>query len=142
MGRFYIDEIVPAVPDEVEDAERNQRWAAEREKFGFDSRDTWALDHTMTKLLYERLCLYLEKASEVIHLDSYKFMFEGEEYTREQLIHMMIDCGKTFLDLEYRWLMEDNDPTIEELVASEKVAYEAKQRMWQIWAICQHVMGW
>lgn len=156
MNRFYIDELKSKADpfDDISEKDvRQKKWIIEKEKLGFDSRDTWSLDQVMTEKIYERLCLYLENASEVVNLEAHKFFFEGVEYTQRELIDMMIENARFYLLYEYNaFENEENfnidlipgDIPLSELtsVNLELQASLAKQRLWQIWAIVQHVMWW
>ena len=79
MSRFYIDELkkLGSVSDDgiSSDDTRHEQWKNEREKFGFDGRDTWSLDFTMTEMLYERLQMYMVKADEIVNLSYHTYDF-------------------------------------------------------------------
>lgn len=157
MNRFYLDEIKKngdVSADEFSaDDERHTLWKAEREKYGFDGRDTWSLDFTMTEMLYERLHLYMEKADGFVNLSYHTYEFEGKTYTQRELILEMIADAETFLKFEYNAVDElKNDyenMTDEEMDADLKLsaeweikAHKAKKRLWAIWAVVQHQMWW
>lgn len=157
MANYYLDEIkklgdVSADEFSVDD-KRHEQWKAEREKFGFDGRDTWALDFTMTKMLYERLRMYLDKADEIVNLSYHTYEFEGKTYTQRELILEMIADAETFLKFEYNAVEElqkdwdgmtekEIDANVELSAKYEIKAYEAKQRLWNIWATVQQQMWW
>lgn len=139
MGRYYIDRVkIPSAsaPFEIPSEKRQKKWAEETEKYGFSSKDTWSLHETMLELLYERLCLYLEIADQHIDLTYYKFMFEGKEYDRKQLIEMMIENAEKYFFIEYEF---DGDSYTAE---KELEAVEAKNKVWRIWAIVEDKMSW
>ena len=66
MSRYYIDELGIALEDRPEGWNRGdgreEYWKQERNKYGFDERDTWSLYYTMDLLLYERLCSFKKNA--------------------------------------------------------------------------------
>lgn len=158
MANYYLDEIkklgdVSADEFSVDD-KRHELWKTEREKFGFDGRDTWSLDFKMTEMLYERLHMYLEKADKIVNLSYYTYDFEGKTYTQRELILEMISNAETFLKMEYNAADELKDDDFEKM-SDEEIdahmelygkmeieAYEAKQRLWNIWAVVQHQMWW
>ena len=88
---------------------RYEDWMKEREKYGFDSRETWNLNVIFCEWLYERLCMYKKKASKIIDLTFYKVKVKGHEYTQIEAIDKMID------DLEYILKNIDDDFTWKEL---------------------------
>ena len=73
MSHKYLNDI--GVKDESlpwnwqEDDKRQAQWKKERTEYGFDQRDTWSLDYTLSLLVYERLKMYKEIASKVIDLN-------------------------------------------------------------------------
>ena len=76
---------------------RNKEWAREREIYGFDERETWALDCYFIEWLYSHLMMYLECADGVVDLDFYQFNFENKEYTQKEAILFIVDACKNFL---------------------------------------------
>jgi len=76
---------------------REKEWAREQEIYGFDERETWALDRYFIEWLYSHLKMYLERADDVIDLEFYKFKFENKEYTQKEAILFIIDACENFL---------------------------------------------
>lgn len=152
--RYYLDEIKKNgyLMDIASDDERHDQWKLERDKYGFDGRDTWSLDMTMTEMLYERLNMYYEKADKFIKLETYTYEFEGHTYNRRELILMMIEDAKFYLSFEYDVIDEiqsHDNMTDDELKTHvdkygeyEVKAYNAKKRLWKIWALVQNEMSW
>jgi len=154
--RYYLDEIKQDgyKMDIPVDDERREVWSDERQKFGFDGRDTWSLDTTMTEMMYERLNMYYEKADKVIVLETYTYEFEDKTYNRRELILMMIEDAKFYLSFEYGVIDELQNDNFENMNDSEvdaymskygeyeRKAYEAKKRLWNVWALVQNEMSW
>lgn len=80
-----------------EDDPRQDKWKAERETYGFDSRETWDLDGLSVRWLYCHLMMYKEKASEIVNLEYHKFEFQGKEYTQLEAIDFIIDSLKMYI---------------------------------------------
>ena len=76
---------------------REKEWARKQEIYGFDERETWALDRYFIEWLYSHLKMYLERADDVIDLEFYKFKFENKEYTQKEAILFIIDACENFL---------------------------------------------
>lgn len=158
MSRFYIDELkkLGSVSDDgiSSDDTRHEQWKNEREKFGFDGRDTWSLDFTMTEMLYERLQMYMVKADEIVNLSYHTYDFGGKTYTQREIILEMINDAETFLKFEYDAIDELNEDDFNAMTEDEMDAHleiygqweikalHAKRRLWLMWAVVQHQMWW
>lgn len=156
--RYYLDEIEKrgdTSADDISDTdERQALWAEERAKYGFDGRDTWSLNMTMTEMIYERLKMYLVKADEIVNLSYYKFDYKGENYTQRELILKMIEDAEFYISFEYNAIPElneyeygsgtkaEDDENLDLFGEYEIKAHEAKQRLWEVWAIVQQHMWW
>lgn len=102
MGRKYLEEIGIGLEDiplgfcleEASNIEkgRGKRWFLEREKYGFDSRETWDLDYTLKLYLYERLCMYNEKlvlvGDELLKIKDIEY--KGVVYTHKKAIDKIL----------------------------------------------------
>lgn len=126
MARKYLDELDYESTDQwgAEDDDRIPQWDSEREEYGFDNRDTWSLDHTMTELLYERLKMFSEVAPRVIVMTNHTIEYEGVEYNQEEAIEEMIRCARIVLE----GVVDEED--------------EAAKRLWDIWAMIRPAMWW
>lgn len=102
MLRKYLDDIgVAERPDTFRpDDERQPKWKEEREVYGFDSRETWALDQTFYLWLYERLMMYKEIA--IVDLTFHKFEYNGNSYTQIELIDAILERLKFSFSDEYK----------------------------------------
>ena len=81
---------------------REPEWTSEQIKFGFDNRETWALNNTFFQWLYERLCMYRDVT--IIDTSYHTIRVGKKTYTQGEAIEEMID------KLEYILLHEDDDP--------------------------------
>ena len=104
------DEVSIFNTTDIDKLGRQDRFYEERNKYGFDSRETWGLYFTAAGWLYSHLKMFLEEASEIVNLDYYKFTVprlveitdreddarcyyrvEPTEMTQKEAIEMMID---------------------------------------------------
>lgn len=88
---------------------RKKEWVRERKIYGFDERETWALDRYFIEWLYSHLKMYLERADDVIDLEFYKFKFEDREYTQKEAILFIIDAYENFLLIKSEYNEEYTD---------------------------------
>ena len=79
------------------DKKSRRKWKKERQKYGFDERDTWVLNKVFVEWLYSHLKMYLHKVENIIDLTYYKYKFEGKTYTQEEAIKYIIKCCKYFI---------------------------------------------
>lgn len=83
--------------------DREKEWKKQREKYGFDSRDTWSLDYTIIALIYPRLKMY----KEINGLESFcKFNYKGKEFTEEECIDIVLEGFKIRLLKEPQFMTE------------------------------------
>lgn len=118
--RKYLEDAgIEVFPENEIDPKDNraERWREQQDKYGFDDRSTWSLDTTMLQLLYERTKMFLEV--NIIDTEYHHFEYNGEDYTQEQLIQMMLK-------------------NIEDHSKNEEVELVA----WDIWAIIHRAMWW
>lgn len=124
----YLDDIgVTNRPDtwNKNDA-RQKQWKKEREKYGFDERETWNIEFTWHLWLYERLMAYIEWSD--ADLDYYEFEFKGENYTQGKLIDMMLERLQFSFSTEYDDVDEDQKAYVNEIG--------------EIWALVVSSMWW
>jgi len=126
--RKYLDSIgVIERPDTWnQDDNRQEIWANEREEYGFDERETWALNFSFYLWLYERLKRFVDVCN--INLDYHKFEYNGVEYTQRQMIDMMLER------LEFSFKPEYND--------FDKEQYAYVSEVEKIWAVVLPAMWW
>lgn len=75
--------------------ERESDWKKEKKIYGFDSRDTWALNYTLALLIYPRLKMYNEV--NIIDTNFHKFTFKDKEYTYQECIDKVLRGLEIFL---------------------------------------------
>lgn len=129
MKRKYLDDIgVTERPDTwCPNDKRQPEWDKEQETYGFDNRETWALEYSFYCWLYERLKMFLDV--NCVDLTFHKFEYDGELLTQEECINRMIyGCEVYFLE-EDCW-----DRSTEDQKAIEDVA--------KIWALVLPAMWW
>ena len=71
MGHKYLKDIIPYFDSEMcipnaeieseESKERRERFKKQREEYGFDERETWAMDFTLACWIYEHFKYYVER---------------------------------------------------------------------------------
>lgn len=112
MNRKYLEDIglkLEDIPqgfclDEANNTTsgRGKLWHLEREKYGFDSRETWDLDYTVKLYLYERLCMYKEKLilveDKLIKIED--IIYKGDEYSHIEVITKILEGFKLSLTVE------------------------------------------
>lgn len=135
MNRYYIDKLGIEFKDTPQgwnqDDSRQIYWEKERNKYGFDERETWSLRYTMDLLLYERLCKFKEYASECIDFTFHKFKYEYEILTQEECIDRMIEGLKLELTLD----------EFDEKRKCEKVK-KLINDVYKIYALCKNSLWW
>lgn len=131
MGRKYLDDIGEDYSWvwKPEGSERDELFEKEREIYGFDSRETWSLDHVFYMWLYERLKMFVEIGGQVVDLNYNKFDFKGKEYTQLELINMMIERLESYFKKE-------------DLFVSSEEEYEPIKEIGEIWALVLPAMWW
>lgn len=131
MGRKYLDDIGEDYSWvwKPEGSERDELFEKEREIYGFDSRETWSLDHVFYMWLYERLKMFVEIGGQVVDLNYHKFDFKGKEYTQLELINMMIERLESYFKKE-------------DLFVSSEEEYEPIKEIGEIWALVLPAMWW
>lgn len=98
---------------------------------GFDRRETFSLDMTMSAILYERLCAFREEAEPVVDLTFHHFDVDGEDMTQEQIIIEMTELLEDFLK-DDNWLDYEDASRGDEIQA----------RVWKLWSIVLPAMWW
>ncbi len=110
------------------DDERLERFAKEREEYGFDSRETWCLDSVFAEWLYTRCKMYLDTAQ--VSLDFHKFKYKEKMITQEEAIKKIIKWTEFYI-------LHKNDCNENETKAYKKLIKAAK-----LWAKILPCMWW
>ena len=131
MGHKYLEELELYEPLDnyiPPDDERRPIWEKEREVYGFDSRETWNLDHAFYLWLYEHLRMYQEKASEIVDLHYHKFTFKGITFSQIELIDEILTRLRFYFSERYDDFDERDIAFVKEIA--------------EIWAIVLPAMWW
>jgi len=135
MARKYLDDIGYTNYNKYENAsdKRILDFSVENGVYGFNSSATWSLDITMLELIYERLMMFREKASEVVDLSFHKVQIKDDEKTIEQWVDTMIETSRELL------LSVEHD----DLGVYDSEEFDNKStNFWNIWASVQPYMWW
>lgn len=126
--RKYLDDLkIKERPDLWNKNDKRQtKWKKERQKYGFDERETWSMELSFRLWLYERLKYFKKHAP--IDLSFHKFEYNKKERTQEELIDEMIKRLEFYFSKEYNDFDRANIDYVDEV---EK-----------IWALVIHVMWW
>ena len=107
MKRYYLEKIgykfYSASGYRKKKDKRHKKWARERRKYGFDSRETWNMDFAMVALLYERLSMYHKIAN--VSFDTYAFDWNGETVTQGVFMKRLMKLCENILtssDIDYK----------------------------------------
>lgn len=94
------------------DDSRQEYWKEDRETYGFDERDTWALDRTLALLIYPRLRMY----NEVNKINTSFHMFEanGETLTQQQCMDKILKGFKNYITCQEVPYSEEEDSVYKE----------------------------
>lgn len=107
----------------IDTEERNEYFRKQRDKHGFDERDTWSLKCTLALFLYPRLKMYDEVTDDIINKSFYKFSLRDKVYSFQECINMVLEGLRLFL------IKDDFDMTENEI---EKVK-DAMEVLGKIW---------
>lgn len=98
--------------------------------YGVDPRETYDLDYTWRLWLYEHLKMFKKQASPVIDMTDRRFDWDGENWSQEELIDMMIDRLEFALDPKSGYDdMDDKD-------------WHYVHQIEEIWAVVCPAMWW
>lgn len=102
-----------------------KRLERQRKIYGFDERETWNLDYHILELLYERLRMYKDTASDIIDMTYRTYEYKGKEYNQEQILNKLIKLSETVLsdDHGFEILPEENE-------------------FWELWSKFHNLFWW
>lgn len=126
--RKYLDDLsYETLEEQTSDAKRKtkKRWEKEREKYGFDERDTWNLDTTMVELLYERIMMFM--AVNNVNLDFHTIEVNGKSDTLHNWLIKLIQLCTSYL-------------TCEEFESVE--SFQMTKEIWTIWSGVDTYVWW
>lgn len=113
------------------DGKDKKEWKKQRKDYGFDSRETWNLNHNFVEWLYSHLKMYKKEASKIIDLTAHKINWDEKEITQIEAIDILLKECKFFL-------INVNGTDLEK----EKKAYERMQKATKLWAELFPYMWW
>lgn len=102
MARKYLDDL--GVPEDERpenwcpDDPRQEQWDIEQETYGFDQRETWALDNTIFMFLYERLMMFNEV--NILDTSFHKEPFRGQTIDQQEALDKMIDACRIAITIK------------------------------------------
>lgn len=130
MGHKYLEELETYSGPYwgTKNDPREQEWIKEKETYGFDSTETWALDTSFYLWLYEHLRMYMDKASKIVNLQFHQFQFDGKSYYQDELIEEMLKRLRFYFSEEYDEFNEDH--------------YTYVSKIGEIWSLILPAMWW
>lgn len=137
-GRKYLNDIGSAGSTNgiSPDDSRQQEWAEQRAIYGFDERDTWGLDTTMTELLYERVMYFVEFAPIdltriEIEMKTLDIEIDGNTKRLDEWLTILTDTCEKYLK---------GDVGSAQFSTLKLIEYQ--QQIWTIWAELSGYMWW
>jgi hypothetical protein len=141
--RKYLEEIgisesqTCAPMTTADDDSRMPRFIKQREEYGFDERETWALNFTFACWLYEHLRMYLEVGGQMVNLSYHHFDIPvlNEDNTEAIENHTQEECIALCCQYLENYLKLENDVDMCEsadrnLKAAIKIFAEISPAMW------------
>lgn len=119
------DDYISIRDIDIEKPSVRKRLEKQRKRYGFDERETWNLDYHILELLYERLRMYKDVASDIIDMTYRTYEYKGKEYNQEQILNRLINLSETVLsdDHGFEILPEENE-------------------FWELWAKFHNLFWW
>lgn len=105
---------------------RQEAWAKEREEYGFDERETRALNTTFVEWLYSHLKMYVDVCN--VNLSFYQFNLDGEWYTQGEAIDFILERCVDYLKTE-PW-SDDEEKAVEGMYDACRMWAEILPAMW------------
>lgn len=134
-------ENIPTIDntDEI-DIQKVERYEEERAIYGFDSRETWAIDYTFAAWLYEHLMLYKDIAC--VDLNYYKVNIStvtpNDRYNRTT-IHTTIAEAIDIMCDYCKYFLQHYDSENEDILS---LAYERIKCTIDIFQTTLYYLGW
>ena len=130
MKRKYLDQA--NIPNESRpdkwwgNASHKKKWKKQREKYGFDQRETYSMDTTFYCWLLEHLMMY--KDVNDVNLDECQIQYNDQELTLSECIDRMIEgCRIALTNREYGYY-SDLKAKVDDVI--------------KIWAVTIHAIWW
>ena len=122
-----VEQITSNVCGDNDD--RKSRWDKQQELYGFDERETWALQTTFVEWLYSHLKMYLDIGGKVVDLDFYTFEYKSEQYTQRKCIEIILSACEKFLKAEDPF-WDDDDSIVRDMMDAIKLFADMFPAMW------------
>jgi hypothetical protein len=118
--------------------ERQKRFKKERKTYGFDSRETWAMDYTLATWLYEHLSWYRDNAP--IDMTMYKFQVPAWNKKKKR------PCKKKTMTLDQGQCIDTIIENLKFYIKNEsapgpKVRVEAQERLQYALHLLAEIIG-
>jgi len=124
MKHKYLEEIGFDPLYETKHDKLNKKWAKERKKYGFDSRETWNMDITFLAWLYEHLRMYQDV--NIVDLTFNKFDYNGEIINLEDAINKILENIKLVFKDETSYFIGD-----EKIITAENEIMDLFHMIWK-----------
>lgn len=112
------------------DDPREEKWAKEREEYGFDNRETWNLDRIFIEWIYTRVKMYKEYS--IVDTSFYKVPYKEKEITQGEAMDKILELAEESLKSEwYCW-----DEKINEMI------YNNSREICDLWKEILPFMWW
>ena len=108
--------------------DRQDRWAKEREMYGFDERETWNLCSLFVEWLYSHCMMY--KEINCVDLSYHKIEYNGVEYTQEEALDLIVKYSKDYLFMDKRFIINGEENISENMALAIHLWAELFPLMW------------
>ena len=109
---------------------RTDKWAEQRQQYGFDERETWNLDRTFIEWIYTRVMMYKEICG--IDMTYHTITYKDTEITQREAIDKVLCLAEEVLQSGQCVWNEDID----------KMIYENSREICEIWKELLPYMWW
>lgn len=117
----YLAELIPdeSVYDDygIKDKRKCDRYRQQRNKYGFDERETWNMDSAFCQWLYERV-MYFKKFA-TVDMDAEEIEYKGYTMTLTALTDLLLSLLRTYICRSPA--DEDNEETFSDICSIWKV---------------------
>lgn len=129
----------PHTKEKEKDKDKQRKYNKQRKKYGFDERETWALEYTSLMWLYEHLQMYIDIGGKIVDFESPLPDSLKEEFSKYDLtVNTQLDVIKEILSeiekYDHNHYACDSD--------KEEKAYKHGRRALMFYAIILPMMWW
>lgn len=127
----------------ITEKDRNKLYQEQRNKHGFDSRETWSMDYTLATWLYEHFKLYRKVAGKYVDLTFHKIKInvlkkdkKGEFKTKRKTVTQLeaIDLVCAYLEDYFKYLdgakLKDENHAYQKLRGALHIVADIAPYMW------------